>query len=195
MDTASKTNPDALDEHGTKDSVEARDGVAGRLWNPYFGGFALGLVLLASFLILGHGLGASGAASRIGAAALHTVAPEATEHNSYFGHYFSGTSSVLNVWIVFGVIGVFLGGLVSAVTGGRHRSGVTRGPHISVPARLALALAGGTLMGFAARLARGCTSGQALSGGALMSVGSWVFMLSVFAGGYALALVVRRQWR
>lgn len=195
MNTTATNNTRPLDEQTAPDSVEARDGVAGRLWNPYFGGFALGLVLLASFLVLGHGLGASGAASRVGAAALHAVAPNATEQSGYFGHYFSGPSSALNVWIVFGVVGVFLGGLLSAVTGGRHRSGVTRGPRISVPARLALALAGGTLMGFAARLARGCTSGQALSGGALMSVGSWVFMLSVFAGGYALALVVRRQWR
>jgi len=50
-------------------------------------------------------------------------------------------------------------------------------------------------MGFAAKLARGCTSGQALSGGALMSVGAWAFMLAVFAGGYAAAWFLRRQWR
>jgi hypothetical protein len=49
-------------------------------------------------------------------------------------------------------------------------------------------------MGMAARAARGCTSGQALSGGAAMSVGAWMFMLSVFAGGYAVAWFVRRQW-
>lgn len=174
---------------------EALDGVAGKLWNPYVGGVALGFVLLGSFLILGHGLGASGAASRIGAAALHTVAPGHVESNGYLSNYFAGAGGVLNVWIVFGVVGVFLGGLVASYTGGRHRSQVTRGPRITVPVRLALALSGGVLMGFAARLARGCTSGQALSGGALMSVGSWVFMLSVFGGGYALALVVRRQWR
>jgi len=34
-----------------------------------------------------------------------------------------------------------------------------------------------------------------LTGGALLSVGSWAFMFSVFAGGYALAYVVRRAWR
>jgi uncharacterized membrane protein YedE/YeeE len=66
-----------------------------------------------------------------------------------------------------------------------------------VPAarRVAFALAGGVLMGVAARIARGCTSGQALSGGALMSVGSWAFMFSVFGGGYALAYFMRREWR
>ena len=51
------------------------------------------------------------------------------------------------------------------------------------------------LAGYGARLARGCTSGQALTGGALLSVGSWVFMMAVFAGGYLMAPFVRRQWR
>ncbi len=58
-----------------------------------------------------------------------------------------------------------------------------------------MALGGGLLMGFAAKLARGCTSGQALSGGAMQSAGSWAFMMMVFAGGYAFAWMVRRAWR
>ena len=49
-------------------------------------------------------------------------------------------------------------------------------------------------MGFAAKIARGCTSGQALTGGALLNLGSWIFMLSVFAGAYAFAYFIRRQW-
>ena len=59
----------------------------------------------------------------------------------------------------------------------------------------AYAIAGGVLMGFAARLARGCTSGQALTGGAVMAFGSWIFMLAVFAGGYVTAPLARRQWK
>lgn len=170
------------------------DGVAGKLWNPYLGGFALGLVLLASFLVLGHGIGASGAASRLGATALNAVAPEHVAESTYFSKYVDGGASPLSNWLVFGVVGIFLGGAVASMTGGRQQAGVVRGPRMSVLPRLAMALSGGVIMGFAARLARGCTSGQALSGGALFSVGSWIFMLSVFAGGYALALVVRRQW-
>jgi len=61
-------------------------------------------------------------------------------------------------------------------------------------ARLALAFGGGLIMAYGARLARGCTSGQALSGGAVLSVGSWVFMMCVFAGGYAVAWFFRRLW-
>ncbi len=40
----------------------------------------------------------------------------------------------------------------------------------------------------------GCTSGQALSGGATMVVGSWVFMMTVFATAFAAAYFVRREW-
>ncbi|MGM0669948.1 MAG: YeeE/YedE thiosulfate transporter family protein, partial [Gemmatimonadota bacterium] len=69
-----------------------------------------------------------------------------------------------------------------------------KGPRISVRTRWIMALLGGIFMGYGARLARGCTSGQALSGGAVLSVGSWAFMLAVFAGAYALAYFVRRLW-
>jgi hypothetical protein len=57
-----------------------------------------------------------------------------------------------------------------------------------------LAFLGGGLIGFAARLARGCTSGQALVGGAELMVGAWVFMLCIFAGGYLTAYWVRKEW-
>ena len=54
-----------------------------RFWNPYFAGLMLGLVLLASFLIMGKGLGASGAANRLGIATLSTVAPDYVASNSF----------------------------------------------------------------------------------------------------------------
>ena len=147
-----------------------------RFWNPYFAGIALGGVLLSSFLITGHGLGASGAATRIG---------------QFFTSF---RVSTLEDWIVFEVLGVLLGGIVAAYSAGRLRLGVIKGAGVRTTQRLAFAFGGGVLMGLAARAARGCTSGQALTGGAVMSTGAWIFMLSVFAGGYGFAWFVRRQW-
>jgi hypothetical protein len=165
-----------------------------RFWNPYLAGVALGLVLLASYVVMGKGLGASGASFRLGVAAVEAVAPAhvagapglrgVTEHGA-----------PLDDWLVFEILGVALGGLVGAYTSGRLSREVLKGPRISVVGRIGMALLGGLIMGFAAKMARGCTSGQALSGGALLSVGSWVFMFSVFGGGYALAWFVRREWR
>ena len=165
-----------------------------RFWNPYLAGIALGLVLLSSFLIMGKGIGASGAANRVAVAAVDTIAPGHVDANPYMASLRDENGSVLKGWIVFELLGMFLGATVAAFTAGRIKKQVTGGTRISVPARLGLALTGGLLMGMAARLARGCTSGQALTGGAALSLGSWVFMFSVFAGGYALAYFMRRQW-
>jgi hypothetical protein len=163
-------------------------------WNPYLAGALLGLTLLATFLIAGQGLGASALPKRSVALVSHEVAPEWTAQNTALAKYVAGGANPLRNWLVIEVIGVVLGGLIGAVTSGRLKSTVEKGPRITTGRRLAYAAAGGTIMGFAAALARGCTSGQALSGGATLATGSWVFMLMVFGGGYAVAYFVRRQW-
>jgi uncharacterized membrane protein YedE/YeeE len=163
-------------------------------WNPYLAGVALGLVLLAAFLIMGKGLGASGGVSRVATFALDTVAPNHVAETPYMAALTRAGRHLLDSYFVFELFGVFLGGAVSAYAAGRQKRNVIRGPKTSVVRRFAFAITGGAMMGVAARLARGCTSGQALTGGALLSTGSWIFMLSVFAGGYAMAYFVRREW-
>ena len=165
-----------------------------KFWNPYLAGVALGLVLLASFVVMGKGLGASGASLRFGVAALQSVAPAHVAATPPLAKT-TAEGAALDNWLVFEVAGVILGGLVAAYTAGRLKLEVLKGPRIGTASRIALAVAGGLLMGAAARMTRGCTSGQALSGGALLSAGAWAFMFSIFAGGYAAAWFVRREWR
>src|SRR5512139_3488015 len=165
-----------------------------RFCNPYVGGVALGLVLLATFLVMGKGLGASGASFRLGVWGVRALAPAHVEQVPAMAAVVED-GHPLDDWLVFEVAGVLVGGVIAASTSGRLGRELLRGPTFGAAPRIALAGMGGVLMGFAAKLTRGCTSGQALSGGAVMSVGSWAFMLSVFAGGYALAWFLRRQWR
>ncbi len=165
-----------------------------RYWNPYAAGVALGLVVLAAYVTMGFGIGAASASFRAGVAALKAVAPAHVQQVPALASTV-GTRGALDNWIVFEVVGIAIGGALSAWSAGRLKREVMRGPSFGAAPRIVLAIAGGVLMGFAAKLPRGCTSGQALSGGALMSVGAWVFMLSVFAGGYGTAWLVRRQWR
>ena len=165
-----------------------------RFWNPYLGGVALGLVLLTTFLVMGKGLGASGATFRTGVWAIGAVAPAHVESVPAMSAV-TEDGHPLDDWLVFEVLGVIVGGAIAAVSSGRFGREVLRGPTFSKGGRIALAIGGGILMGFAAKLTRGCTSGQALSGGAALSVGAWAFMFSVFAGGYAAAWFLRRQWR
>ncbi len=163
--------------------------------NPYLAGIGLGLVLLAAFVIMGRGLGASGAYSSLVAVGVETVAPEHARANDfYLGYLENGAGHPFKSWLVFEVVGLITGGFVSGALAGRLKKRIEKGPRASSQGRLILAFAGGILMGVGAKLAGGCTSGQALTGGAVLNAGSWAFMLMVFAGAYALAFFVRRQW-
>lgn len=172
--------------------VEAKP-TAKPYWSPYLAGFGLGLVLLAAFVVMGRGIGASGALTTTIASSIHVVAPSHVSHNKFYEEYL-GDGNPIHDWIVVEVLGVFLGGWISGKLAGRVGKTVEKGPRISVNRRLTFAFTGGLIMGIGAKLARGCTSGQALTGGALLNVGSWVFMIAVFAAAYGVAHFVRRQW-
>jgi hypothetical protein len=162
--------------------------------DPYLAGALLGVVLFASFYVTGGGLGASAALSRVQTGILDWLAPGRVDRVAYFAEMAGGNRSAWNHYAVFMLAGTLLGGFLSGLWNRRVRVETRKGPRISTPARWALAFAGGAIMAYGARLARGCTSGQALSGGAVLSVGSWAFMLAIFAGGYAVAWFARRLW-
>lgn len=162
--------------------------------NPYLAGTGLGLVLLAAFVVMGRGLGASGAFATAASGMAASVAPAAAPGSPFFARYLGAEGGPWLDWLLFEIMGVAIGGFASAWLAGRLRLAIERGPRASAKARLLMAAAGGALMGFGAVLARGCTSGQALTGGALLSVGSWTFMVSAFAAAYAVAPLVRREW-
>jgi hypothetical protein len=181
------TNESRLEERDKSKSVPLR------YWNPYVAGIGLGFTLLAAFVIMGRGLGASGGYTAIVSTGVHTLAPEHAEENGMYSTYLESRNP-LKDWLVFEIIGVLVGGFLSGLLARRLRVSIVRGPRMSSTGRLFFAFGGGALMGFAAKIARGCTSGQALTGGALLSVGSWVFMISIFIGAYAVAHCIRRQW-
>lgn len=181
---------------GIKNSVkEKRISIPQSYWNPYVAGMGLGLVLLAAFLIMGRGLGASGAFSTIVSTGLNTVANDHVKANEFFSTYSDAVSTnPFTDWYVIEIIGVLIGGFISGFFAKRIKGTVDKGKNISVRGRFIYAFIGGAIMGYGAKLARGCTSGQALTGGAQLNVGSWAFMIFIFIGGYAAAYFVRKQW-
>ena len=159
--------------------------------NPYLAGVLLGLILLICFIVAGRGIGASGLMSQTLA---HGYA--AFEIDNRYLDEQRGGNALWQSWIVIEALGVFLGGWLSGRLAGRVKKETVGGELESRrKRRLLFALGGGILMGFAARLARGCTSGQALTGGALLSAGSWLFMMAIFAGAYLTIHLVKREWR
>ncbi len=162
--------------------------------HPYLGGILLGIVLFTAFFVTGNGLGASGGLNRWVVFIQDLIAPAHTDQVPYLITMAGGDANALDNWIIPMIFGVLAGGFVSGWRNGRLNKETNKGPNISVRTRWFMAFAGGAIMGFGARFARGCTSGQALSGGAVLSAGSWAFMFAVFGGAYMLAYFVRKLW-
>lgn len=154
--------------------------------DPVRSGLLLGLVLLLSFITAGRGIGASGAFAA-GAGRLIESAGESAVIAPSLADRLPLGVPLMHDWIFLEVLGVMLGGFASAAIAGRLA------PHVPIDRRrLSRALFGGTLMGAGARLAYGCTSGLALTGGALLVTGAWVFIPLAFGTAILVARVARR---
>ena len=162
--------------------------------NPYLAGTILGVVLFLAYFITGSGLGASGGLNRLLVFVQNAVNPEHIDQVPYLLKMAGGSANPLDSWIVFLTVGTVFGGFISGLLARRVKFETNKGPQINNTTRWIMAFIGGGLMGYGARLARGCTSGQAMSGGAVLSVGSWAVMFAVFAGAYALAYFFRKFW-
>ncbi len=165
----------------------------GNNWSPYLAGAALGLVLLAAFVIIGRGLGASSAYSLISAVALDHLDPGYAGGLEYFAPY-THSPSPFRDWIFIEICGVFAGALTGALVSRNFRLQFDRPKGMGRFARFFSALTGGLIIGFASRLARGCTSGVALSGGAQLAVAGWIFVAAMFISGFLFAALLRKLW-
>jgi len=163
--------------------------------NPYLAGFLLGLVLLGTIYVTGRGLGASGAVKSAVLSVVVNVAPEHAENTPYIKTYQEEhPGGPLKDWLVFEVIGVIIGAFFSGVLSNRAGIKLERGPNITNRTRIIAAIIGGSLFGLGSQLGRGCTSGSALSGMAVMSFGGIITMLAIFGSGYTFAYFFRKLW-
>ncbi len=165
----------------------------GNFWSPYLAGIVLGLTLLATFYFVGWGLGASSAFSLLTGVGVNKLSPDYAGRLAYFTQYLNVKAPLMN-WVLFEVGGLFLGAFIGAIFSKNFRFMLDKGRSMSVRTRLMTAFGGGILIGFAGRLARGCTSGVALSGGAQLAVAGWVFVVAMFASGLIAAKFMRRLW-
>lgn len=151
-------------------------------WNPLIAGILLGIVLLSTFVVTGHGLGATGFTTRLTAWFGMYLLPAATSANDYLGGMVE-EGRPLDAWISWQVIGVALGALLSAFLAGRIAVKLDGKRLLGGSKRPLTALFGGLLAGFGARIAAGCTSGLGLSGAAVLSLAGFTFLGAFFAVG------------
>jgi len=162
--------------------------------NPYLAGFLLGLVLLASFYLTGRGLGASGAVKSVVVSSVATVAEGHAMSSPFYSKYLEGDQKPMKAWLVLEVFGVLIGGFISGAVSGRLNFKLEKSPKITNKKRIMMALIGGVLFGFGSQLGRGCTSGAALTGMAVMSLAGYVTMMAIFGTAFALAYFFRKNW-
>ncbi len=164
-------------------------------WNPYFGGFMLGLLLIATFYITGRGLGATGATKSAVITTVKTIDHDYAQHSAYYSkfHLDEGRNP-MNNWLVFETIGMIAGAFLSGALSGRVKFRIQHPPHIASNKRLIYASIGGLLFGFGSQFARGCTSGAALSGSAVLSLGGFITMAAIFGTAYIVAYFFRKIW-
>lgn len=164
--------------------------------NPYLAGFLLGLLLIATIYITGRGLGASGAIKSYAVTVVENAAPTHAANTKFYEEYGKehGSGSPLMNWLVFEVTGVLIGAFLSGLISNRLDFILEKGPKTTTKIRVAGALIGGLLWGIGSQLGRGCTSGAALSGMAIMSTGGIITMIAIFAGAYMFAYFFRKFW-
>lgn len=162
--------------------------------NPYLAGFLLGLVLLATVFITGRGLGASGALKSVVTSTVWAVAPTHAAKADFYSSAHPQGQNPLMEWLVFEALGVIIGAFLSALISDRLTFTLERPPHVKSWIRVLGAFVGGALFGIGSQFGRGCTSGAALSGMAVLSAGGFLTMFAIFGSAYAVAWFFRRLW-
>lgn len=161
-----------------------------KTWSPYAAGALLGLVVAYSEVFCGRPLAASGAFDKLAAYPGRWLFP-----SSQYYRYVMSPGITWQVWLVVGLLaGSFASSRLSGEarwrwlpdTQWQERYGPSRA------LRLGIAFVGAVLVQLGAGIAGGCTSGLAISGGAALSPGAFVFMAGMFAGGIPAAWLCYR---
>ena len=165
-----------------------------RAWSPYVAGVLIGLLQIPALLFLDTALGTSSSYVTLGATLVTNTVDPGIAAIRYAASHLSGPK---NWWQVAMVVGIAAGAYLSARLSGTRRSGVSpvwqrAMGNVSTVQRFAMAFGAGFVMLLGARIADGCTSGHGVSGIAQLGLGSFTAVTAMFAGGIAMAVMLRR---
>lgn len=169
--------------------VDATD-YAGGAWSPYLVGAGVGVLSWLTFAFADKPIGASSFYATLAGFVGKLVARRHTASLTYFQSHPPRVG-----WGFLFVASAVLGGFLAAWSGNeirdewlhpmwRDRFGD------SLLLRGLVGFAGGVLMAFGARLARGCTSGHGISGTLQLNAGSWLAVACMFVAGIATAMLL-----
>jgi uncharacterized membrane protein YedE/YeeE len=163
----------------------------GPAWSPYIVGALIGVLSMLTFYFSNKPLGASTAYARVAGSIGLQVAPGHTRSLKYFKDNPPKVG-----WELMLVLAVVAGSFLAAWMGGELTGKFLpamwqeRFGSDSYLLRGVVALVGGVLMAFGARMAGGCTSGHGISGTLQLAIGSGVSAICFFIGGIVTAMLM-----
>ena len=162
------------------------------LWSPYVAGAGIGILSCLAFLLSDRPLGCSTAFVKARGMIGKVINPDRISRMEYYREIIPQVD-----WPFMIIPGIIIGAFISSYLSGRfHLSWVpgTWGAEFGYDPviRIAVALAGGVLLGLGARWAGGCTSGHGINGSIQLSVASIITACCFFIGGIATALFIFR---
>jgi hypothetical protein len=173
--------------------IDARQ-YPGPAWSPYLVGALLGVLSWLTFYFSDKPIGASSFYATVAGMIGKLFAKKHTESLAYY----QSNPPVVN-WEFAFVLAIVGGAFIGALSGGEITGRwlppmwEARFGEGTIGLRAVVAIVGGVLMAFGARLAGGCTSGHGISGALQLSVGSWVALICFFIGGVAVAILLFAQ--
>lgn len=173
--------------------VDARQ-YSGPAWSPYLVGALIGVLSWLTFYFSDKPIGASSFYATLAGMIGKVFAKKHVESLAYY----KSNPPVVN-WEFAFVIAAVAGAFIAASSGGEFTGQwlppmwEARFGEGTVGLRAVVAVGGGMLMAFGARLAGGCTSGHGISGTLQLSVGSWIAVICFFIGGIAVAIPLFAQ--
>jgi len=168
-------------------AVDARQ-YPGPAWSPYLVGALLGVLSWLTFYFSDKPIGASAFYATVAGMLGKLFAKKHTEKLAYYK-----TNPPVADWEFAFVIATVGGAFLAAYSGGEITGEwlppmwEARFGAGTFGLRALVAVLGGILMAFGARLAGGCTSGHGISGTLQLNVGSWIAVICFFVGGIAVA--------
>jgi uncharacterized membrane protein YedE/YeeE len=174
-------------------AVDARQ-YPGPAWSPYLVGALLGILSWLTFYFSDKPLGASSFYATLAGMIGKLFAKKHTDSLAYYK-----SNPPVPDWEFALVIATVGGAFIAAFSGGEITNQwlppmwEARFGEGTLGLRAVVALFGGVLMAFGARLAGGCTSGHGISGTLQLNVGSWIAVICFFLGGIAVAMPLFAQ--
>ena len=160
-------------------------------WSPYAVGAGIGVLSWLAFLLSNKPIGCSTAFARTSGMIESLL--RGRKHVNEKPYYRKFPPVVDWEWML--VLGVVIGALASALLSGDFRwewvpPMWAQAASDSPAVRWLVAVIGGTLLGFGARWAGGCTSGHGISGTLQLALSGWIAAACFFVGGIASAMVI-----